>query len=379
MMFGFVPSFVIVNKLRDFNWGFLLVMVVIALVGFAALFSVADGHADPWAKAQMIRFAIGLGIMAVVAMVDLRIWMALAYPLYLLALLLLVAVDLFGTVGMGAQRWLAIGPLTIQPSEIMKISLVLALARYYHGLRPESVSHFFYLIPPAIMVGLPVGLVAVQPDLGTALLLTAGSALLIFIAGLSWRIIFLIGGLGLAAIPVAWGVLHDYQRDRVYTFLDPSRDPMGAGYHITQSKIALGSGGIFGKGYMQGTQSHLNFLPEKQTDFIFTMYGEEWGFIGCVALLILYLVLLGYGLSIAQRSRSHFGRLMAMGILSTFLLYILINTAMVMGLVPVVGVPLPLVSYGGTAMMTMMFGFGLIMCVHLHRQTEIPRYPGLFL
>jgi rod shape determining protein RodA len=378
-MFGLGSTFVIMNKLRDFNWGLLLVMTVIALIGFAALFSVADGHAEPWAKAQMIRFMIGLGIMAVVAMVDLRIWMALAYPAYLLALLLLVGVDLFGTHAMGAQRWLDIGPLTIQPSEIMKISLVLALARYYHGLRPESVSHILYLIPPAIMVGLPVGLVALQPDLGTALLLTAGSALLIFIAGLSWRIIFLFAGLGLAAIPVAWGVLHDYQRDRVYIFLDPSRDPMGAGYHITQSKIALGSGGIFGKGYMQGTQSHLNFLPEKQTDFIFTMFGEEWGFIGCVALLALYLVLLGYGLSIAQRSRSHFGRLVAMGILSTFLLYILINTAMVMGLVPVVGVPLPLVSYGGTAMMTMMFGFGLIMCVHLHRQTEIPRYPGLFL
>jgi rod shape determining protein RodA len=224
-----------------------------------------------------------------------------------------------------------------------------------------------------------VGLVAVQPDLGTALLLTAGGGMMIFLAGLSWRIIFLVAGAGLAAIPVAWHFLHDYQRQRIFTFLDPSLDPLGTGYHITQSKIALGSGGIFGKGYMQGTQSHLNFLPEKQTDFIFTMYGEEWGFIGCVALLILYLVLLGYGLSIAQRSRSHFGRLMAMGILSTFLLYILINTAMVMGLVPVVGVPLPLVSYGGTAMMTMMFGFGLIMCVHLHRQTEIPRYPGLFL
>jgi rod shape determining protein RodA len=378
-MFGLASPWMIMNKLRDFNWGLLLVMTVIALIGFAALFSVADGHLDPWAKAQAIRFTIGLGIMAVVAMIDLRIWMALAYPAYLVALLLLLAVDLFGTTGMGAQRWLTLGPITIQPSEIMKISLVLALARYYHGLRPESVSHILYLIPPAVMVGLPVGLVALQPDLGTALLLTAGSALLIFIAGLSWRIIFLFLGAGLAAVPVAWGVLHDYQRDRVYTFLDPSRDPQGAGYHITQSKIALGSGGIFGKGYMQGTQSHLNFLPEKQTDFIFTMYGEEFGFIGCITLLALYLILLGYGLSIAQRSRSHFGRLVALGILSTFLLYILINAAMVMGLVPVVGVPLPLVSYGGTAMMTMMFGFGLIMCVHLHRNTEIPRYPGLFL
>ena len=373
------------GKIRDFNWGFLFLITVIASIGFAALYSVADnaqgqpGSFDPWADRQIVRFCIGLVVLTVVALVDLRIWMAIAYPAYAVALLLLVAVEFFGYVGMGAQRWINLGFMNIQPSELMKIALVLALARYFHGIKGEQVSKIFNLIPPVLLILAPVGLTVIQPDLGTAVLLAAGGFIIFFLAGLSWRIIFAGMAAGLAAIPIAWQFLHDYQRNRVFTFLDPSRDPLGAGYHITQSKIALGSGGIFGKGFLQGTQSHLNFLPEKQTDFVFTMFSEEFGFIGAFGLLALYLVTLGFGLNIALRCRNQFGRLTATGVLATFLLYILINTSMVMGLIPVVGVPLPLVSYGGTAMMTLMFGFGLVMCVHLHREQEIPRYRGVVL
>jgi rod shape determining protein RodA len=302
---------------------------------------------------------------------------ALAYPAYFVALILLVLVDLFGHTGMGAQRWLDLGLFSIQPSELAKITLVLALARYYHGLKIEQVSSFLYLIPPALMIAAPVALVFAQPDLGTGVLLTATGAMLVFLAGLSWRFILPAVAGVLGAIPVAWQFLHGYQRARILSFLNPESDPLGRGYHILQSKIALGSGGVFGKGFLHGTQSHLNFLPEKQTDFIFTMFAEEFGLIGCVTLLAFYLMILAYGLSIAQRSRSHFGRLTAMGILLIVLLYVVINTSMVMGLIPVVGVPLPLVSYGGTAMMTIMFGFGLVMCVHIHRGVEVPRYRGL--
>lgn len=366
-------------KLREINWSLVLLLGVIASIGFAALYSVAGGSLEPWALKQMLRFAVGVGVLVVVALVDLRVWMVLAYPAYAVALFLLVLVDLFGHVGMGAQRWLSVGPINIQPSELMKITLVLALARYFHGLRADQVSHIVWILPPAAMIAAPVGLVFYQPDLGTGLLLAAGGGIMMFLAGLSWRIIGVGVAGALAAIPVGWNLLHDYQRNRVLTFLDPSRDPLGAGYHITQAKIAMGSGGIFGKGYMEGTQAQLNFLPEKQTDFIFTMFSEEFGFLGAITLLALYIVVLAIGYSIAMRSRSHFGRLVAGGVLATFLLYILINTSMVMGLIPVVGVPLPFVSYGGTAMMTLMFGFGLIMCVHVHRGQELPRYRGLFL
>lgn len=369
----------VAHKLRDLNWPLLFLIATVSSIGFAMLYSVADGHLDPWAKAQMIRFGVGVGLLVFVALVDIRIWMALAYPAYAVALLLLVAVDLFGHIGMGAQRWIKIGGLSIQPSELMKITLVLALARYFHGVKAENVSRLLNLVPALALIGVPFALVVVQPDLGTGMLLALGGSGILFVAGLSWRIIFAVIAMGAAAVPVAWGFLHDYQKQRVFTFLDPSLDPLGAGYHITQSKIAFGSGGVFGKGFMQGTQSHLNFLPEKQTDFIFTMFSEEFGLIGGVTLLALYMMILAYGLSIALRSRNHFGRLVAFGVLMTFLLYIAINTSMVMGLIPVVGVPLPLVSYGGTAMLTLMFGFGLLMCVHVHRNAEIPRYKGLLL
>ena len=366
------------EKLIEFNWGFLLLIALIACMGFAMLYSVADGSLSPWAYRQMIRFAVGAGIMIVAAMIDIRTWMRLAYPLYAITFLMLVAVEFIGFTGMGAQRWLNLGFVQIQPSELMKITLLLALARYFHGLTLEEVSMPRHVVIPVLMIGVPMGLVVVQPDLGTALLLGACGAVLFFAAGLRWRYFIFTGAAALAAIPVVWSRLHDYQKNRVFTFLDPERDPLGAGYHILQSKIALGSGGLFGKGFMEGTQSHLNFLPEKHTDFIFTMLGEELGLAGGLALLGLYFLVLAFSFNVAIQCRNQFGRLLAIGVAVNFFFYIFINVAMVMGLLPVVGVPLPLVSYGGTAMLSLMFAFGLMMSVYIHRNVEISRGPSAF-
>jgi rod shape determining protein RodA len=366
------------EKLIEFNWGFLLLLMLIASIGFAMLYSVAEGSFSPWAFRQAARFAVGVGIMVSVAMIDLRLWMRLAYPLYGIALAMLVAVEVIGFVGMGAQRWLNLGFVSVQPSEIMKVTLILALARYFHGLTLEEVSRIRNLLIPLGFVGTPVALVVLQPDLGTAILLIATGAVLFFSAGLRWRYFILSGAAVLAVIPILWSRLHDYQRNRVLTFLEPERDPLGAGYHILQSKIALGSGGIFGKGFMEGTQSQLNFLPEKHTDFIFTMLGEELGLVGGLVLLALYFVVLMFSLNVALQCRNQFGRLVAIGVSMTFFFYVFINTSMVMGLLPVVGVPLPLVSYGGTAMLSLMFAFGLLMSVHIHRNLEISRGPSAF-
>lgn len=366
------------EKLAEFNWGFLLLLTLIASIGFAMLYSVADGSFSPWALRQTVRFAVGACIMVTVAVIDLRLWMRLAYPLYGLALILLVAVEIIGFTGMGAQRWLNLGFIQVQPSEVMKVTLILALARYFHGLTLDEVSRIRNLIVPLALVGAPVGLVVLQPDLGTAILLMASGAILFFSAGLRWRYFIFAGAGVLAAIPVIWSRLHDYQRNRVFTFLDPESDPLGTGYHILQSKIALGSGGIFGKGFMEGTQSQLNFLPEKHTDFIFTMLGEELGLVGGLALLALYFIVLMFSLNVAMQCRNQFGRLLAIGVSMTFFFYVFINTAMVMGLLPVVGVPLPLVSYGGTAMLSLMFAFGLLMSVYIHRNLEISRGPSAF-
>jgi len=364
----------LVAKLMDLNLILLLLICTIACVGFAMLYSVADGNWDPWASRQMVRFGLGFLALIVVAMIDIRVWLNLAYPAYVVSLVLLVWVEVAGDIGMGAQRWISLGPLNLQPSELMKIALVLALSRYFHGISTEDVSKPLRLIPPLMMIAIPVALVVRQPDLGTAILLLAGGGALVFLAGINWWYIISGAVAAIAAIPIGWQFLQDYQRNRVLTFLDPERDPLGAGYHILQSKIALGSGGVFGQGFLQGTQSHLNFLPEKQTDFIFTMLAEEFGLVGALGLLGLYVAVLGIGVATAIRCRSQFGRLMAMGVCVTLFLYVFINAAMVMGLVPVVGVPMPLVSYGGTSMMTIMFGFGLLMSVHIHRDTEVPRH-----
>ena len=347
-------------------------LTMIAGAGVITLYSVAEASWQPWAMKHALRYMAALGILIVVGLIPIRVWMALAYPSYFLALLALLAVPFIGEINMGARRWIEFGPLQFQPSEAMKIGLVLGLARYYHGLRAEQVSHLVYLVPPALMIGAPVGLVFIQPDLGTSLLLAATGVLIVFVAGLSWRLGFLgaVGAVGAGYAAYRFEYLKPYQVERILTFLNPDRDPLGQGYHLLQSKIALGSGGLDGKGYTEGTQSQLKFLPEMQTDFIFTIFGEEFGFIGAIALLLLYLAVILTGLSIAMSARSHFARLSVIGVTITFTLYVLINTGMVMGMAPVVGVPLPLVSYGGTVMLTIMAGFGIVMSAHVSKDGE---------
>ncbi len=361
------------DKLRGLQWGLVLLIAAISAIGFAMLYSAANGSLQPWASRQMTRFAIAFVPMLVVAVVDVRHWFRSAYWIYVAALLLVIAVDVRGFVGMGAQRWIDLGVIQLQPSEIMTIGLVLALARYFHSLPSENVIRIPYLIPPVLLIIIPVVLVLKQPDLGTALLLLVSGAALCFLGGVRLRLFAAAGLIAAVAAPFAWRMLRDYQKTRLYTFLDPDQDPLGAGYHIMQSKIALGSGGLFGKGFLLGTQTHLSFLPEKQTDFIFTMLAEEFGLVGGLVLLALYILVIAYAFAIALRSRSQFGRLLGLGLATNFFLYAFINTAMVMGLIPVVGVPLPLISYGGTAMVTMMLGFGLIMNIGIHRDVRISR------
>jgi rod shape determining protein RodA len=362
------------DKLRSIQWGLLLLLALIAAIGFAMLYSAANGEWYPWASRQMFRFGVVLVVVIAAAIVDMRFWFRAAYWIYAAALALVVAVDLRGIIGMGAQRWVDLGFVQLQPSEIMKIALILALARYFHCLPPDSIGRIRCLLAPALMIAVPVLLVMEQPDLGTAVMLLAVGGALLFLAGVPvWM--FAVAAAGAAAAgPIVWSMLHDYQKNRLYTFLDPDRDPLGAGYHILQSKIALGSGGLFGKGFLQGTQSHLSFLPEKQTDFIFTMIAEEFGLAGGLILLALYLAVLIYAFAIALRSRSRFGRLLGLGIATNFFLYAFINTAMVTGLIPVVGVPLPLVSYGGTAMIAVLLGFGMLMNIGIHRDVRLNRH-----
>ena len=365
------------DKIKQINLSLIALITVVACIGFLTLYSAAQGSMEPWALKQIIRFAMGMGLLLMAGLVDIRTWMRYSYVLYGISVLLLIAVQIHGTIGMGAQRWIDLGVIQLQPSELMKISLVMALARYFHCQAPEDTGKIAGLGIPLAMVLVPVALVLKQPDLGTALMLLMSAAALFFIAGTSlWIFGVAIAG-GMAVVPVAWQFLHDYQRKRLVIFLNPDEDPLGAGYHITQSKIALGSGGVLGKGFMMGTQSRLNFLPEKQTDFIFTMFTEEWGMLGAVVLLALYGMLVAWGYSISLRSRSQYGRLLALGFVTTFFLYFFINSAMVMGLVPVVGVPLPLISYGGTSMLSLLFGFGLVMSVHVHRDIPVSRGGGV--
>lgn len=367
------PEMSLGEKLWQVNWGLLLLLSLIGAVGFAVLYSAAGGKLEPWAMRHAVRFGIFLFVLIAIALIDIRIWMQLAYPIYGLALLMLIAVDVLGVIGMGAQRWLDLYFIQLQPSELMKIGLVLALARYYHHVSVENIGRIAHLFIPIGLIVAPVGLVMVQPDLGTAIMLVLSGIGIMFIAGVRlWK--FLVAGLAVSgAAPVAWSMLREYQQNRILTFLDPERDPLGAGYHITQSKIALGSGGLFGKGFMQGSQANLNFLPEKQTDFIFTMMAEEFGMMGALVLIGLFICVLLYGFAIALRSRNHFGRLTAMGITITLFLYVFINIGMVMGLLPVVGIPLPLVSYGGTAMLTVLAACGLLVSVYIHRDVVLTR------
>lgn len=359
----FTAVFAAMTRLKKINPWILVLICLIAGIGFIMLISAANGSLFPWAAKQMIRFFVGFLLLLGIASVDSRLWMLMAYPLYVLSLILLIGVELTGFIGMGAQRWIDLYVIQLQPSEIMKISLILALSRYFHGLSLPEIQQLKTLIVPILLILMPTLLVMRQPDLGTAMIFILSGSTLFFVTGVQWWKFAVVGGAVLAATPILWSLLHDYQRKRIAIFLSPESDPGNAGYHLTQSKIALGSGGFWGKGYGKGTQSHLNFLPEKQTDFIFTMFSEEFGFMGGIILIGLYVILLAYGFSVALNSRSHFDRLLAIGMTTVLFLYIFINMAMVMGMLPVVGVPLPLISYGGTAMLTLLMGLGLVFSV----------------
>ena len=366
----------LVDKLGRISWGLIFLTSVIACIGFGMLYSAADGNLDPWASRQILRFAVGLVVVLVIAVIDIRIWIRWAYVIYAVTLAILLAVESFGIIGMGAQRWLYFGWFQLQPSELMKIALVLALARYFHRITLDDAKRPALLVTPVLMLLAPVVLVLRQPDLGTAAMLLVGAGAVFFVSGVALRYFLVGGAIAAAGVPIAWQFLRDYQRERILTFLNPEADPLGAGYHILQSKIALGSGGLFGRGFMHGTQSHLSFLPEHQTDFIFTMLAEELGLVGAAGLIGLYVLLFAYGFAIALRARNHFGRLLGIGLTTTLFLYVFINIAMVVGLIPVVGVPLPLISYGGTAMITVLVSLGLLMCIFVHRDEQINRRPG---
>lgn len=367
-------------KFIEIDWVFCLLLCLIAGAGGLIMFSVAGGSWTPWAAAHLVRFGLFFLLMIALAMVDLRVWFLAAYPVYIVSLVLLVGVEVAGDVSKGAQRWLSIGPVRFQPSEVMKIGIVLALARFYHSMSAESAHMSWWLLVPLAMIGLPVVLVAHQPDLGTAILIGATGLAIMILAGLSWRLIAAGVVAVLAALPpFIMFVLHEYQRKRILTFLNPESDPSGDGYHILQSKIALGAGGFLGKGLGLGTQSQLNYLPEKHTDFIFAALAEELGFVGSATVLLLYAGVIFMSLRTASMSHSHFGRLGSAGVTATFALYVLINGAMVMGMAPVVGVPMPMLSYGGTVMLTVMIGFGLVQSSRVHRYSEVTSGRGSLL
>ncbi|MEO0744389.1 MAG: rod shape-determining protein RodA [Pseudomonadota bacterium] len=362
------------RKILYLNWPLALLLAAVACVGFLMLYSVAGGSMSPWAEPQMKRFAIGFVLMLLVAMVPIWFWRNLAGVAYAASILLLLGVEFFGSVGMGAQRWIDLGFIRLQPSELTKVTLVMILAAYYDWLPAPKKSRPLWVLIPLLLILLPTYMVVRQPDLGTSILLMAAGGGLMFLAGVHWAYFAAVfasaGGLITAVFQsrgTEWQLLKDYQFRRIDTFLDPASDPLGAGYHITQSKIALGSGGWTGRGFMQGTQSRLNFLPEKHTDFIFTTLAEEFGFIGAFSLLVLYALIILFCVVSALTNKDRFASLLTLGIALNFFLFFAVNMSMVMGLAPVVGVPLPLVSYGGSAMLVLMLAFGLTQSAHVHR------------
>lgn len=364
-------SMTIREKLYNISFSYVMFIVILAAIGIVMLYSAANGNWSPWAINQLIRFGMGFAVMIVLALTDIKLLLRYAYIFYFITLILLVVVEVAGHTGMGATRWINLGFIKLQPSEFMKIAMVLVLARYFHTPSLQSIESVRGIIPPLLMAIFPAFLIVLQPDLGTALMLIFTTAAMFFAVGVQiWKFVVVFIG-GLVTIPFAWHFLHDYQQNRVLTFLNPERDPLGAGYHIIQSKIALGSGGVFGKGFLKGSQSHLNFLPEKHTDFIFTMLSEEFGLVGAVLVVILNILILAYSYSFALKSTSYFGKLLAIGLATNYFMYVFINIAMVLGLLPVVGIPLPLISYGGTVMLSIMASFGIILCVHINRNVPL--------
>ena len=362
------------RKLLHLNWPIVFLVTAVSGFGFLMLYSVAGGSMDPWVTAQAQRFGLGMAIMLIMAMVPIWFWRNMAVVGYALALILLVLVEFIGVERNGSQRWLDLGPMDLQPSELMKISLIMLLAAYYDWLPLNKVSKPLWILVPLLFIAAPAYLVLSQPDLGTTILLVTGGGAIMFLAGVHWAYFATVIAAGVGLVTAvfqsrgtAWQILQDYQYRRIDTFLDPTQDPLGAGYHITQAKIALGSGGWTGRGFMQGTQSRLNFLPEKETDFIFTTLAEEFGFLGAFGLLMLYGLIIFFCVLSAVTNKDRFASLVTLGVAVTFFLFFAVNMAMVMGLAPVVGVPLPLVSYGGSAMLVLMVAFGLMQSAHVHK------------
>ena len=359
-------------KLQSINYPLLGLIITLFFVGLAALYSISNGDFNSWPLKHSQRFILGLIIFFLVIFFDLRLIFGYAYVIFFLSIISLVIIPFFGIESNGATRWINIAGISLQPSEFVKYTLILALAKYFHSINNDS-SFIKTLIIPLIITIVPVLLVITQPDLGTALIILLGGISLFWISGLNYKY-FIVGVFSiLCFLPVLWQYLKDYQKDRVLTFFNPERDPLGNGYHIMQSKIALGSGGIFGKGYMEGTQSHLNFLPEMQTDFIFTMLGEEFGFTGTLLILLIYAALIMISIRLALKSRSLFSKYLSLGVCNVFFIYVFVNIGMVTGLLPVVGVPLPFISYGGSSMLAVMFGFGLLMNCYINRNIIIEK------
>lgn len=355
-------------------WRLYGLLTAIALFGAVVLYSAASGHLMPWAGMQMARFCVFLVMIEFVSRLPLSLITKFALPAYGAILAALVLVELIGGVAGGSQRWINLGFMQLQPSEFMKVAIVLAVARFYALLPIGQIRTWNAIWPALALIGVPAALVLIQPDLGTAMMIAAGGVTVMFLAGLPLRLFIGAGLAGAAAIPIAFSFLHDYQKKRLLIFLDPESDPLGAGYHISQSKIAIGSGGIFGKGFLNGTQSHLDYLPEGHTDFVFATMAEEWGMIGGIGLIIALFLLIRWGMRIAQRTEDRFARLVAAGLSMTIFLYVAINLMMVMGLAPVVGIPLPFMSYGGSSMLTVMLCIAIILNIDRHRDTLAGRW-----
>ena len=365
------PNLTFREKLRHLNFTYFILISLLAVAGVMMLYSAANGRWDGWAVNHALRFALGFAVMFAASMVDIKLFLRYAYPFYFATLALLIVVEVAGYTGMGATRWIDLKFIKLQPSELMKIALVMALAKYFHTSTLQSIETVRGIVPPLMMALVPAALIMAQPDLGTAMMLLFTTGVIVFAVGVQvWKFVAL-GGMAAVLMPIGWHFLHDYQKLRVLTFLDPERDPLGSGYHIMQSKIALGSGGVFGKGFLKGTQSHLNFLPEKHTDFIFTMLSEEFGLIGGVVIILVNMLILAYSYAFAMRTTSYFGKLLIIGLATNYFLYVFINIAMVLGLLPVVGVPLPLISYGGTVILSVCASFGVIMAVYINKDTNL--------
>lgn len=359
------------DRFLKLNYVYILLIIMLAGIGTMTLYSAANGNWQPWAVKHITRFGVTLFLMIGLAMVNIRTYYRWSYLFYFVTLFLLIVVEVSGHIGMGAQRWINLGLFKLQPSELMKIGMVLFLARYFSTATLQTIQSIRGLVVPVVMTLLPVGLIFLQPDLGTALMLLFTATILLFVVGVQWWKFAVVGALGVALLPIAWNFLHEYQQNRVLTFLNPERDPLGAGYHIIQSKIAFGSGGIFGKGFLHGTQTHLNFLPEKHTDFIFTMFSEEFGMVGSLSLVLLNIVVIAMGYLFAFRISNYFAKLVVIGLNTNYFLYVFINIAMVMGILPVVGIPLPLISYGGTVMFSIMASFGIILCMKINQDNDV--------